>query len=443
MLNKLRLRLTFFNTLVLTVILSIISIFVYVLMYYNLYSDIDETLITSSHQVESYVNFLQDNTKDKEIDLEKKNEYARIIHNMIRNNISYIVWDTEQSMNINSSYIELDDELLKGIRKGVMNQLEENDKIIRDLNREFYFQTISQEGINYRICTVVFSTDLQRNNLRTIQTIKTLKNEKDVLNRLTFTLLSTVIVGITLSFIGGYILAGRSLVPIQKSWKRQEEFVADASHELRTPLAVVQTNLEVVKGSPNELVSSQDYWINNAYDETLRMNKLIEDLLFLARVDSGETLLEQQEVDFTFLLQDVNEKLMPLAAKSQIRIFGDIEENLKILADSNKLRQLMVILIDNAIKYSSPNSMIRIKGKSFKNGVMVEVIDQGIGMKAEEIKRVFDRFYRTDKVRTREQGGTGLGLSIAKWIVDIHRGKIEIESKYQQGTKVSVYLPAE
>src|SRR5699024_4809361 len=105
----------------------------------------------------------------------------------------------------------------------------------------------------------------------------------DVLNRLTFTLLSTVIVGITLSFIGGYILAGRSLVPIQKSWKRQEEFVADASHELRTPLAVVQTNLEVVKGSPNELVSSQDYWINNAYDETLRMNKLIEDLLFLAR----------------------------------------------------------------------------------------------------------------------------------------------------------------
>ena len=169
-----------------------------------------------------------------------------------------------------------------------MNDGEGFDRIINDLNRAFYFTTVNIEGINYRICTTYYSTDMQKNNVRTIQTIKTLRNEKDVLNRLGFTLIATIIIGTSLSLIGGYILAGRSLIPIIKSWQRQQEFVSDASHELRTPLAVVQTNLEVVKGSQNETVKSQSYWLDNAYDETLRMNKIIEDLLFLARADSGQ-----------------------------------------------------------------------------------------------------------------------------------------------------------
>lgn len=443
MLNKLRLNLTLLNTLVLTVILTIISIFVYILMNFNLHRDIDEILITSSHQIENYVNFVEANIRTEQVDVEKKNEYSRIIHNMIRNNISYLVWDSEQDLNVNSSYIEIEENILYLIRKNIMNSQSESDKMVRDLNRRFYFHSINYEGVDYRVCTSIFPTDIEKNQVRTIQTIKSLKNEKDVLNRLMFTLLGTVIIGISLSFIGGYILAGRSLIPIQKSWKRQQEFVADASHELRTPLAVVQTNLEVVKGSPNELVENQTYWLENAYDETLRMNKLLEDLLFLARVDSGETLIERQRIDLTFLLQDVNEKLMPLAAKNNIRIFGDIEENLHILGDSNKLRQLMIILIDNAIKYTYPDSMIEVKAKSIKNNVIIEVIDKGIGMKQEDIERVFDRFYRSDKVRTREQGGTGLGLSIAKWIIGIHRGKIEIESTFEKGTKIIVYLPFE
>src|SRR5699024_6407242 len=134
-------------------------------------------------------------------------------------------------------------------------------------------------------------------DIRTIQAVKNLRTEKEVLARLAFILFATILIGATLSIIGGYILAGRSLIPVIKSWKRQREFVADASHELRTPLAVVQANLEVVKGSPEETVESQRYWIDNAYDESLRMNKMIQDLLFLARVDSGQNELEKEEVD--------------------------------------------------------------------------------------------------------------------------------------------------
>src|SRR5699024_9465201 len=127
-----------------------------------------------------------------------------------------------------------------------------------------------------------------------------------------------------------------------------------------------------------ESVESQKYWINNAYDETLRMNKIIEDLLFLARVDSGEDVMEKEKVDISFLLQDVNEKLMSLAVNKKIQIFGDIEENLIIKGDANKIRQLMIILIDNAIKYSLESGIITIKAKTMKNGINIEVIDQGI-----------------------------------------------------------------
>lgn len=439
MLNKLRLNLTVLNTIVLILILSIIAVFVYILMFYNLHSGIDDRLISSTHQIENYVNFIEKSPNSENIDLEEKNEYLRILHNMIKENISYVVWDRDQ--NIYSSYRELEDHVLLEIQDNIFNGVGKSEKIVKDLNRIFYFQTVYKDGISYRICTTQFSTDSQSENIRTIQTVKSLKTEKEVLNRLGLILFCMILVGATLSLIGGYILAGRSLIPVIKSWKRQQEFVADASHELRTPLAVVQTNLEVIKDSPKETIQSQSYWLNNAYEETLRMKKLIDDLLFLARIDSGENPIQWEKIDLSFLIQDVNEKLIPLASNKKIQIIGDIEENVIIQGDSNKLRQLLVILLDNAIKYSPPNTIILVKGTVNKHDVKIEVIDQGIGMKQEDVKRIFDRFYRSDKARSREQGGTGLGLSIAKWIVDMHRGKINIESNLGEGTKVIVQLP--
>ena len=121
MLNKLRINLTILNTIVLVVILSIISVFVYVLMDFNLHKDIDDILITNSHQVDNYINFIEDNKFNDQVDEEKKNEHLRSIHNMTKNNISYVLLDTEKGVNINSSYLELDYKLLMGIRKDAMN----------------------------------------------------------------------------------------------------------------------------------------------------------------------------------------------------------------------------------------------------------------------------------------------------------------------------------
>jgi signal transduction histidine kinase len=230
----------------------------------------------------------------------------------------------------------------------------------------------------------------------------------------------------------------KSLIPIKKSIERQQEFLADASHELRTPIAVIQTNLEVVKASTDESVESQLTWINNAYDEIQWMQHIVEDLMFLARADSGDMMVQQEPVDVTYLIKVVCEKMAPLAGKKGIAFINKLEDDLVITGDEKQITQLLVILLDNAIKYSSENTIIRVIGKKTLQGVSVEVIDQGIGIPKDEISKVTQRFYRVDKARSRTEGGTGLGLSIANWIVDGHHAGMIIESEEKKGTRITL-----
>jgi signal transduction histidine kinase len=248
----------------------------------------------------------------------------------------------------------------------------------------------------------------------------------------------TILVGASLSFLGGYFLSGRSLIPIKKSMERQQEFLADASHELRTPIAVIQTNLEVVKASADESVESQLTWINNAYDEVQWMQHIVEDLMFLARADSGDMIVQRETIDLTYLIRVVSEKMAPLAGKKGIGFINELSEDLMIDGDEKQITQLLVILLDNAIKYSNENTIIRIIGKNTLQGVAVEVIDQGIGIPKDEVNKVTQRFYRVDKARSRTEGGTGLGLSIANWIVDEHHAGMIIESEEKKGTKITL-----
>ena len=220
--------------------------------------------------------------------------------------------------------------------------------------------------------------------------------------------------------------------------ERQQEFLADASHELRTPIAVIQTNLEVVKASTDESVESQLTWINNAYDEIQWMQHIVEDLMFLARADSGDMMVQQEPVDLTYAIKVVCEKMEPLAAKKGIAFINELEDELIISGDEKQITQLLVILLDNAIKYSSENTIIRVNGKQSPQGVSVEVIDQGIGIPKDEINKVTQRFYRVDKARSRTEGGTGLGLSIANWIVDEHHAGMIIESEEKKGTRITL-----
>lgn len=147
-------------------------------------------------------------------------------------------------------------------------------------------------------------------------------------------------------------------------------------------------------------------------------------------------VVQREAIDLNYLIRVVCEKMAPIAGKKGIKFINKLEENLKINGDEKQITQLIVILLDNAIKYSNKNTTIRVIGKNTISGVMVEVIDQGIGIPQDEINRVTQRFYRVDKARSRTEGGTGLGLSIANWIVDEHHAGMIIESEEKKGTKI-------
>ena len=225
--------------------------------------------------------------------------------------------------------------------------------------------------------------------------------------------------------------------------ERQQEFLANASHELRTPIAVIRTNLDVVRNDGEMTDDERNQWLGNAYEESKRMQQIVEDLMFLARADAGEAPFTPQKVDAGFVCQEVAERMLPVAAQKDIIILWDLpDESLTVMGDEALLTQLLVIFVDNAIKYSDRHTTVRMKGALIDKNVVIEVADEGIGIDKADIDKIFGRFYRVDKVRSRSQGGTGLGLSIAKWIVDIHGGQVNAQSELGKGTVMRVTLPA-
>ncbi|MBX6351883.1 MAG: two-component sensor histidine kinase [Thermoflavifilum sp.] len=245
-----------------------------------------------------------------------------------------------------------------------------------------------------------------------------------------------------LAAVAGFYLAERALRPIRKAWQQQLEFVANASHELRTPLAVIRSNLDIVLEHPEQTVLANLEWINNAHSETRRLTKLVSDLLTLARTDSEQMPVAREPVDLTGLLQHIEELFEVIAADRNLTLISQIEPDLHVQGDRDRLHQLFVILLDNACKFTPAGGRIEIRAQGRKPGVLVEVSDTGIGIAEQDLPRVFERFYRADKARARDtEGGAGLGLSIARWIVDAHHGRIWITSRPGEGTTVHVQLP--
>lgn len=242
----------------------------------------------------------------------------------------------------------------------------------------------------------------------------------------------------------GYFMAGRAMVPIQQAFHRQREFVADASHEIRTPLSIFQASVEVVECDSEQVLSPfSKQVLADMKGEIRRMTKLVADLLTLARADSGVSNIIKEQIDLAVFAESLVRSMQPLARKKDITLVLKRESSPMIMADRERLGQLFLILLDNAIKYTPHGGEVELTlmQTTSPRAAVVRVRDTGEGISAEEQKLIFKRFYRVDKVRSREQGGVGLGLSIAKWIVDAHRGKIKVESKVGEGSTFIVTLP--
>ena len=225
-----------------------------------------------------------------------------------------------------------------------------------------------------------------------------------------------------------------------KVFPEQTEFVANASHELRTPLTIIQAKQELLLQEPESKIIDKSEDINLTLKETRRLSKMIKELMALARSDANEYKLNKENVNIDNLILEIVKPYKDFAKLENKTIKLDLKYGKEINADKNKITELIIILLDNAIKYTVENDTITIRTYNKDGKCNIEVIDTGIGISDSGLKRVFDRFYREDKARSRETGGTGLGLSIAHTIVTRHKGTIKALHNEPKGTVFLVRL---
>lgn len=226
---------------------------------------------------------------------------------------------------------------------------------------------------------------------------------------------------------------------LERSFREMQRFTADASHELRTPIAVIRTEAEVALNKPGSDDDRQNL-LSNILEECQRLTWITDQLLTLSREDAGVAPFDQDPVDLSELALEVTETMRPLAEGKEQRLSTEVMEKVVVCGDSRRLRQVVYNLLDNAIKYTPEGGRINLSVSLNDRCVELQVTDSGIGIEAEHLPHVLERFYRIDKARTRADGGTGLGLSIVESIVFAHGGKIAIQSQPEEGTTVSVSL---
>lgn len=336
---------------------------------------------------------------------------------------------------------------------------------------------------------------------RIIQIASSLEDVEEALNKLFLILLITVPSALVVASLGGQFLARKALKPVDQithtarvittknlnqrieplkvkdeisrlvdtfndmisrldqSFNQIKQFTADASHELKTPLTILKGEVEVAlrrERTPSEYIQI----LESNLEEINRMSKIVDDLLWLSKADIGEIKIQKEEVNLTALIQELVDQMSLLAQSKRIQIqtvHHNGSEEIRIYGDALRMRELFLNLIDNGIKYTEEGGEITIhlqKETSLQNEEMigssdgrkigfakVTISDTGIGISKEDQRKIFNRFYRVDKARSRDQGGSGLGLSICKWIVEAHQGEIEVESEPGKGSSFIVKLP--
>jgi signal transduction histidine kinase len=290
-------------------------------------------------------------------------------------------------------------------------------------------RTIERRGVTQRI----YSVRLPQTGL-VVQVARSLEPEEDALHGLLRNMLLGVAGCIAVAAVGGWFLAGKSLAPVAAAFERQQTFVADASHELRTPLAVIRANAEFLQQQQPESEEAAEILA-----ETDRLASLVDALLALARDQSGSAA--ERSVDLGELVTSSAQAMRPLAGDRKVALDVEVTPGIEVRGNPDQLRQLVVILVDNALRYTPEGGRVRVDAQRVDGAAVVTVSDTGIGIDPDALEHVFERFYRADDARTRAFGGAGLGLSIAEQLVTGHGGRISAQSTPGRGSTFTVSLP--
>src|SRR5262244_1593302 len=232
----------------------------------------------------------------------------------------------------------------------------------------------------------------------------------------------------------------RMIERLEESFLYVSRFTADASHELRTPLTILRGELEAAAGQPQIAPELREI-VGSALEETERLSRIVESLMAISRLDAGEARMECDALDLAELAASTTEQMRLLAVDKNVALRCESDVQVNVEGDRARLKQVVVNLVDNAIKYTPAGGLVGVKVRASNGHAMLEVNDNGVGIPAEALPHIFERFYRVDKARSRQMGGAGLGLSIVKAIVTAHGGQVKVESVEGRGSRFLVELP--
>ena len=223
--------------------------------------------------------------------------------------------------------------------------------------------------------------------------------------------------------------------------KEQQQFIADVSHELRTPLTVLRGTLEVALEEERPAEEYREA-IGNALLETRHLARISQNILFLARGESGRVTLSFSNQDLGRFVAEVTRELLPAAGDHRLELSAEVPDQPVIaFVDTGRMQQVLHNLVENSMRYTPPGGTVRVRLSRTSDEARIEVTDTGVGIPERDLPFVFERFFRSDRARRAYSGGSGLGLSIVRWIVEAHKGKVEIVSEVDRGTTVAVRLP--
>jgi two-component system, OmpR family, sensor kinase len=344
-------------------------------------------------------------------------------------------------------------------------------------------ETIRGGKDGYRGLAMSFSS---RGQMFRLVVLQSLHQQKEMLDNIRYTFLWAIPVALVLASMGGYFLARKSLAPIaamasqarhmgaadlsqrlavanehdelghlaqtfnqlldrlEKSFEQQRRFMADASHELRTPVAILRGETEVTLAKAERSPTEYRQTLSVLREESSRLARIIEDLFTLARADAGQYPLILKRAYFDEISEEVLVRARSLAVSKNITLSSAIEHDLPIRADEGLLQRMLLNLVDNAIKYSPPGSTVTLICRGENGRYVVSVCDNGPGIPMDLQAKVFDRFFRADKARSRPEGdtsGAGLGLSIARWIAEAHNGQLVLARSDSSGSTFTATLP--
>jgi two-component system phosphate regulon sensor histidine kinase PhoR len=224
----------------------------------------------------------------------------------------------------------------------------------------------------------------------------------------------------------------------------RREFVANVSHEVKTPITAIKGSVETLQDAPQCQSSEITRFLDIILRQADRLNAIVEDLLSLARIEqeSEREKIEVETARLADLLRAATEACQSKAGAKSIDLQLECDDDLTVRANGQLIEQAVLNLIDNAVKYSPDETRVRIRGEQRDHGAVIEVIDEGVGVEAEHLPRLFERFYRIDKARSRSLGGTGLGLAIVKHITQAHGGGVSVDSTPGRGSTFRIHLPS-